>query len=165
MTLAAGRRWKPFAVGGLCAIAIASLGGALTDLSPWYENLVKPSWQPPDWAFGPAWTIIFALCAYSFGLAWQAARRLKTRLTIAWFFAFNMFLNVTWSWLFFTLQRPDYALVEVVLLWLSVLALILALRPISRRASLALVPYLVWVGFAGAVNLAVVRLNAPFGVG
>jgi tryptophan-rich sensory protein len=76
-----------------------------------------------------------------------------------------MFLNVTWSWLFFTLQRPDYALVEVVLLWLSVLALILALRPISKRASLALVPYLVWVGFAGAVNLAVVRLNAPFGVG
>jgi translocator protein len=157
------RRWRPFAAGAACALVIASLGGALTDLSDWYFALQKPVWQPPDWLFGPAWTVIFALCAYSFGLAWQAAPSLKLRLTVASFFLLNMLLNVAWSWLFFTRQRPDYALFEVAWLWLSILVLIYVLRPLSRRAAQALWPYLAWVSFAAVLNVEIVRLNAPFG--
>lgn len=162
-TSRARRRWKPFAAGGACALVIASLGGALTELSDWYFELQKPVWQPPDWLFGPAWTVIFALCAYSFGLAWQATTETRVRIAIVWFFLFNMTLNVAWSWLFFTLKRPDYALFETAWLWISILALIHVLRPLSKRAAMALWPYLAWVTFASILNIEIVRLNAPFG--
>jgi translocator protein len=156
-------RWRPFAAGAACALAVASAGGAMTEIGPWYESLEKPSWQPPDWAFGPAWTLIFATCAWAFAEAWVAARSRSTRLTIVWLFAFNMLLNIAWSAIFFTLRRPDWALGEVVLLWLSIAALIVALAPVSRRAAAWLLPYLAWVSFAAFLNYEVVRLNAPFG--
>jgi len=73
-----------------------------------------------------------------------------------------MLLNMAWSGLFFALRRPDWALIEVALLWLSIAALIVALRPISQRAAAWLLPYLVWVTFAAALNFEIVRLNAPF---
>jgi tryptophan-rich sensory protein len=165
MSDAIRRRWRPFAAGGAFALVIASLGGALTELTPWYFELRRPAWQPPDWLFAPAWSAIFALTAFSFGLAWEAARGRGARLRIAWLFAFNMLLNVSWSWLFFAQQRPDWALGEVALLWASIAALIYVLRPVSRRAALALVPYLVWVSFAALLNAEIVRLNAPFGAG
>ena len=79
-----------------------------------------------------------------------------------WLFAFNMLLNMAWSGLFFTLRRPDWALVEVALLWLSIAALIFVLRPISPRAAAWLLPYIAWVSFAAILNFEIVRLNAPF---
>lgn len=78
-------------------------------------------------------------------------------------FAANGGLNVLWSALFFHLRRPDWALAEVVLLWLSVVFLMVRLRPWSARAAALLLPYAVWVAFAAALNLSIVRLNAPFG--
>jgi tryptophan-rich sensory protein len=136
---------------------------AATDLGPWYQVLVKPSWQPPDWLFGPAWTLIYALAALAAATAWTAARDLAAQRRVIVLFGLNALLNILWSQLFFGLHRPDWALVEVVFLWLSVLVLIIAMRPISPRASWLLVPYLAWVTFAGILNLAVVRLNPPFG--
>lgn len=165
MTLAATQRWKAVLVAGLAAVAVGALGTAATDLSPWYRELVKPTWQPPDWLFGPAWTVIYALGALSAATAWNAARDRATRQRIILLFGANALFNVLWSELFFGLRRPDWALWEVVLLWLSIAVLIVAMRPISRMASWLLVPYLAWVTFAGILNLAVVRLNAPFGGG
>ncbi len=156
-------RLKPVALAALAALFVALLGGSMTEIGPWYRGLAKPSWQPPDWLFGPAWTLIFALTAWSFGLAWSAAGDLRMRLRIGWLFAFNMFLNVFWSWLFFGQQRPDWALGEVALLWASIAALVHVLHPVSRRAAAALLPYLAWVTFAAFLNLEIVRLNAPFG--
>lgn len=156
-------RTAPLAAGAVCAVFVAGLGGAMTDIGPWYEALDKPAWQPPGWLFGPVWTVIFACCAWSFAEAWAAARNGAARATILWLFGFNMFLNVAWSGLFFAWQRPDWALIEVVLLWLSIAALILALRPVSARASVLLVPYLVWVSVAAFLNWEIVRLNGPFG--
>lgn len=165
MTLAATQRWKAVLVAGLAAVAVGALGTAATDLSPWYRELVKPAWQPPDWLFGPAWTVIYALGALSAATAWNAARSRAIRQRIILLFGANALLNVLWSELFFGLRRPDWALWEVVLLWLSIAVLIVAMRPISRMASWLLVPYLAWVTFAAILNLAVVRLNAPFGAG
>lgn len=163
MTARPATKRRALAVGALCAIGVAAVGGMATEIGPWYDALEKPSWQPPDWLFGPAWTVIFALCAFSFAEAWASAPSRALRYMIAWLFAFNMFLNVAWSVLFFSARRPDWALVEVALLWLSIAALIYALRPFARRAALLLVPYLVWVSFAALLNWEVVRLNAPFG--
>jgi len=134
----------------------------MTDLGPWYRSLNKPSWQPPDAAFGPVWTAIFACAAASSVIAWRRARSAATREWIIGLFALNGFLNVLWSLLFFRLRRPDWALIEVAGLWVSILLLILFLLRLSRTASVLLAPYIVWVSIAAALNFAVVRLNPAF---
>ncbi len=143
-------------------IAVAGCGAWLTDISPWYRSIRKPSWQPPDWLFGPAWTVILGLASYSGYLAWRDAEGPASRMQIAGLFGLNGLLNILWSPLFFRFRRPDLALIEVPFLWLSILALIVALTPISATASLLLVPYLAWVSFAAFLNLTIVRLNPPF---
>ena len=155
--------WKPIVIAAAAAMAVALLGGLMTDIGPWYRSLHKPAWQPPDWAFGPAWTVIYALAAISGVIAWRDANSQQQRDTMLMLFALNAFLNVLWSLLFFRLRRPDWALMEVGLLWLSVLLLIVVLGRYSRTAALLLVPYLLWVSFASTLNWATVRLNGPFG--
>jgi tryptophan-rich sensory protein len=142
------------------ATAMGGLGALVTDLGPWYFSLREPAWKPPDWAFGPVWTLIFSLSAIAGLMAWR--RDTARRPLILSLFALNGFFNLLWSILFFDLKRPDWALVEVGFLWLSILALIVRLAPISRIASLMLAPYLIWVTIAAALNLSVVRLNGPF---
>lgn len=162
MRARARNRWKPVLVAFVLAFVVAVVGGLTTDTGPWYQSLRQPPWKPPDWAFAPAWTAIFALAALAGARAWQAERAPRWREGMLALFLANAFLNVLWSLLFFRLHRPDWALWEVALLWLSVLALIVYVAPRSRAAAWLLVPYLVWVAFAAWLNLAVVRLNAPF---
>lgn len=147
----------------LWGIGVAGLGAWLTELSPWYYGLNRPAWQPPDWLFGPAWSVILTLASLSALLAWRAAPDRAGRLLVVVLFAANGALNILWSALFFRLRRPDWALFEVPLLWLSVLAPVVLLAPSSTVASLLLLPYLAWLSFAAALNLAIVRLNWPFG--
>lgn len=144
------------------ALLVAALGGAATDIGPWYEALRKPAWQPPNWLFAPAWTAIYALTALAGVRAWQRTPDMAGRGRVLLAFALNALLNVGWSVLFFTLQRPDWALVEVVPLWLSVLLIIAVSGRRDRTAGWLLVPYLAWVAFAGVLNWSVVRLNGPF---
>ena len=146
----------------LWGILVAGGGAFLTDLTPWYRNLNKPSWQPPDWLFGPAWSVILTLASISAYLAWRDAPDRASRIMVIGLFVANGFFNLLWSPLFFKLRRPDWALYEVPLLWLSVLVPIILLAPINSTASLLLVPYLLWVSFASYLNLTIVRLNAPF---
>jgi len=144
-------------------IIVAGLGAFLTELSPWYYALRKPSWQPPDWLFGPAWSLILTMASLSAFLAWRSAPDRGSRLLVVALFLLNGVANLAWSPLFFKYRRPDWALWEVPLLWLSILAPIVLLLPLSRTASLLMVPYLAWVSFAAVLNLAIVRLNGPFG--
>ena len=154
--------WKPVLVAAAVAIFIGALGGSLTDTGPWYQNLRKPSWQPPDWLFGPAWTLIFALATVSAAYAWRNAQNRVQRDWVIVLFALNGFLNVLWSTLFFAMQRPDWALIEVSFLWASILLPMIVFWRFAKPASLYLLPYLAWVSFAAFLNLTVVRLNAPF---
>ena len=154
--------WKPVVIAAAVAVFIGVLGGTLTDTGPWYQDLRKPSWQPPDWLFGPAWTLIFALSTVSAAYAWRNARDRVQREWVIALFAANGFLNVLWSTLFFALRRPDWALIEVAFLWLSIVLPIVVFWRFARPASLYLLPYLVWVSFAAFLNFTVVRLNAPF---
>ena len=145
------------------ALAVAAIGGTMTELGPWYRALAKPAWQPPDPAFGVIWTLIFGLSAASGVTGWRAVAKLTTREWLIGLFALNGFLNVLWSLLFFRLHRPDWALIEVAGLWLSIVILMVFLARISRAASGLLVPYIVWVSIAAALNYEVVRMNPPFG--
>ncbi len=127
--------WLPVLGGAAAAILVAVLGGSMTDLGPWYQALKKPSWQPPDWLFGPAWTIIFALAAASGIVAWRNAVTDAQREWIIGLFAINGTLNVVWSMLFFRFQRPDWALIESAFLWLSVLIPMIVFSRYSRTSS------------------------------
>lgn len=161
-TSADEKSWGPIAAAAAWAIVVAGVGGSLTEIGPWYQALKKPFFQPPDWAFGPAWTLIFAFSIAAAATAWRAAPDARSRGWIIALYMVNGVLNVLWSVLFFKLRRPDWALIEVAFLWLSVLAMILVIRRYSARAGTLLVPYLAWVSFAAAINAAAVQLNAPF---
>lgn len=153
------RYWTIAPIALALSFAVAAIGGSLTDLGPWYQSLTQPAWKPPDWAFGPAWTIIFLLCAVAGTIAWANARGARDRKLIILVFGVNALLNVLWSALFFTFKMPLAALIEVPILWLSVLAATVVCWRIARPAGLALVPYLAWVAFAATINTGVVLLN------
>jgi translocator protein len=158
------RSWiLPSALAALAALAVAMLGMTMTDLGPWYRSLEQPAWAPADPVYGAAWTLIFALAAASAVLAWRAAPDRRAVETLIGLFALNGFLNVMWSLLFFRLRRPDWALGEVVVLWLSIVLLMLVTGRYSKAAAWLLLPYLVWVSIAGLLNWEIVRLNGAFG--
>jgi tryptophan-rich sensory protein len=148
------------AVAAGVTIVVAVAGALLTDIGEWYFSLERPAWQPPDWAFGPVWTLVFTAAATAAVLAWLNGPGERTLVVTA--FAVNAVLNIAWSWIFFRLRRPDWAFVEVIAFWLSIAALILICGRIDARAGWLLVPYLVWVSFAAFLNLTIVRLNRPF---
>ncbi len=162
MTGVASPRRRALWYAALGALCVAILGGLATDLGEWYRALAKPAWNPPDWLFGPAWTLIYALTALAGVEAWQVAAPAQRRM-LGILFAINGALNVLWSLLFFRLRRPDWALVEVALLWLSIVSLIVYCGPLRRRTIGLLLPYLLWVSFAAALNASIVDLNGPFG--
>jgi len=153
----------PVTVATVAALCVAALGATVTDLGPWYQALAKPDWNPPDVVFPMGWTVIYALITVAGITAWRAAPTSAAAEWVLGLFALNGFLNISWSLIFFRLQRPDWALYELAALWLSILAMIVFCGRFSRSAALLLVPYLGWVSFAGALNWAVVQLNAPFG--
>ena len=153
----------PVIVAALVVVFVLGIGAAMTPVGAWYRNLRKPAWNPPNWVFGPAWTVILSLAACSGVLAWVNSSDTGTHLRIVVLFGVNMILHMLWSPLFFKLRRPDWALIEVVFLWLSIVALMIGLAPLSSLASSLLMPYLLWVTFAAILNLFIVRMNFPFG--
>jgi benzodiazapine receptor len=152
----------PVIVAVVTVLIMLGVGGAMTTIGPWYRNLLKPKWNPPDWAFGPAWTIILGLAGWSGVLAWDNAVDDQGQGLIIILFGVNIVLHMLWSPLFFNLRRPDWALIEVPFLWASILALMVGLVPYSSLASYLLLPYLLWVSFATVLNFTIVRLNSPF---
>lgn len=153
----------PVVVSIVCVVVVLGAGGLLTTVGDWYHGLSRPPWNPPDWLFGPAWTIIGGLVAWSAVLAWTSSGSVAQQRWTLVLFAVNAVVNILWSLLFFKLRRPDWALADVVLLWLSIAAPIVAFWPRSPLAAVLLVPYLAWVTFASVLNLDIVRRNAPFG--
>jgi translocator protein len=151
--------WRPILTAAGAAAVVAMIGLVMTDLGPWYLNLRMPAWKPPDAIFGPAWTLIFASAALAGAYGWRALPRPAARFALCGYFAINALLNILWSALFFRLHRPDWALLEVGLLWLSVVLLMITLWRGSRPATALLLPYLLWVSYAAVLNLAVVQLN------
>jgi tryptophan-rich sensory protein len=146
----------------VATVCVLMAGGALTEIGPWYRTLRNPPWRPPNWAFGPVWGMIGAFTCAGAVIIWRASPTDWDKAVTIGLFGLNAGLNILWSLLFFKLRRPDWALIEVVFLWLSILALILAFYPRSPLASALLLPYLIWVTIASALNRAMVRLNGPF---
>lgn len=154
-------RWGTLTVTGLVAFVTAAVGGIATDVGPWYKRLRQPALKPPDWAFGPAWTLIFTLIAIASARVWDAAEG-QERTLVLLVFGLNAVLNAAWSVFYFTLKRPDLALIEVVVFWCSIVAMVALAFSVAPGAGWLLLPYLVWVSFAAWLNWQTVRLNGPF---
>ena len=141
----------------LLSFLAATIGG-LAAPGQWYERVNKPSWNPPNAVFAPVWTVLFILMGVAAWLVWL--RRGETGVTLALaLFVGQLVLNVLWSWLFFHWHRMDLASYELLLFWVVILATLVAFWQVRPLAGWLFVPYLVWVTFAGYLNLTLWRLN------
>lgn len=139
--------------------ALAALPGAvLFRPGDWYRRIDKPGWRPPDRAFGPVWAVLYLMIAVSGWLVWRdgGAAMLFPELTA---FGVQLVLNALWSAVFFGAHRMGWALFEIVLLWLAIALTIIVFLPVSALAAGLLVPYLLWVSLAVALNFSVWRRN------
>ncbi|MFO0824337.1 MAG: TspO/MBR family protein [Gemmataceae bacterium] len=153
----------PWALAATLLICLGTevAGGLLTATSvrDWYQTLNKPDWTPPSWLFAPVWTLLYLLMAVSAWLIWKRAGIRSARWELSLFLV-QLVLNLGWSALFFTLQQPGLAFVEIVLLWIAIAATIVSFRRISGPSAALLLPYLIWVTFATTLNGTIWWLNS-----
>ena len=149
----------------IVAIVVCQLAGFVGSLlttpsiPTWYAALRKPSFNPPNWIFGPVWTTLFVLMGISAFIVWNKGLDRKGVKAALVLFIIQLVLNMLWSYLFFTLHSPLYAFVEIIILWLAILLTMLKFFPISRAAGYLLLPYILWVSFAAVLNFTIFRLN------
>lgn len=124
----------------------------------WFDSLTKPSWMPPRELIGPIWIVLYVLMAISAWLVWRKKNVRGAYIAIA-IFSIQLLFNAAWSWLFFGMRLKGVAFVEISILWVLILVTIRAFWNYSRAASVLLIPYLIWVAVAAALNLSLWRLN------
>ena len=142
-------------------LAVGYLGSLLTmpGLASWYGGLTKPAFTPPNWLFGPAWTLLFILMGLAFFLILRDGRENKN-FSAAWMsFGAQLFLNIYWSFLFFFVQEPPLAFYGLISLWSMIFVNIYYFYQIKKSAAYLLIPYIAWVTFAGALNYSIWYLN------
>lgn len=137
--------------------AVAAFGGRFGP-GAWYAQLAKPPWTPPNWLFGPAWTVLYILMAIAAWLIWKADDFRSVRVPLL-FYAVQLVLNALWSLAFFGLHRIGLALADIVALWGAILVTVLLFWRVRVPAAVLLIPYLGWVAFAGFLNYSLWRLN------
>jgi len=133
----------------------AALIGTRFPPGEWHAALAKPSWNPPNWLFGPVWTALYAAMAFAAWRIWCKGRSGPTLVV----YCLQLALNAAWSWLFFGLHRPDLAFAEIVVLWVAILATTVAFFRKDALAGWLLLPYLAWVGFAAFLNFTLWQMN------
>jgi len=142
----------PLAIGGLSGFATAS------GINDWYVTLNKPPFNPPNYLFAPVWTCLYILMGISLFIIWRSPiGQIRTNALII--FTLQILLNFLWSFLFFKFNMPGLALIEIVMIWISILAMIIIFSHISKPASYLQIPYLLWVSFATILNAAIWHLN------
>lgn len=149
----------------IAAVAVSELAGiagsvfTAPSIAGWYAGIVKPAINPPPWVFAPVWTALFALMGIAAFLVWRSGWERKDVKIALGIFLGQLILNTLWSIIFFGLQSPGGAFFEIVILWLAILATMLAFAKISKRAAWLLAPYILWVSFAAYLNYAIWVLN------
>ncbi len=125
----------------------------------WYVTVQKPSWNPPNWLFGPVWTSLYILMGISLFLVWRSDAAVQVKRTALLLFALQLTLNFFWSLIFFQMHQIGWALVEIIVLWLLILATIFSFAKVNNLAAWLLVPYISWVSFASLLNYTIWKLN------
>ncbi|AYK14961.1 MAG: TspO/MBR family protein [Methanosarcina flavescens] len=145
----------------LCQFA-GAIGSVFTasSLENWYPLLQKPIFSPPSWVFFPAWVTLYTLMGISFYLVWEKGLQKEGVKMAMFIFCVQLILNALWSFIFFGLQSPYYAFIEIILLWLAIFLTIVKFMEVSKTASYLLLPYILWVSFAMLLNYYLWILNA-----
>jgi len=145
---------------GVC-LGAGGLGSVATrqSLMTWYPQLIKPSFSPPDWIFAPVWTVLYLMMGYAAYLVWQKKESAPDVLSALLVFGIQLFLNTSWSFVFFKFQSLVGGLLVILALWLWIMLTITKFYKISQTASWLLIPYLLWVSFASVLNFALWWLN------
>ena len=149
------------AVSVAAVLAVSVIGGLVTagSIEGWYRALAKPSFNPPDWLFGPVWTALYLMMAWAAWRIWRTAGLAGRGRTALLLYAAQLALNLGWTLLFFGAQQVGWALAELIVLFIAILATAWAFARIDRLAAWLLVPYAAWVVFAGLLNAAILQLN------
>ena len=140
---------------------VGSIGALFTSpaISTWYTTIQKPSFNPPNWIFAPVWTLLFLMMGISLYFVWNKGWEDKKIKIAVFIFSAQIALNIFWSLLFFGLQSPFYAFIEIIILWLAILLTIISFYKISKIATYLLLPYILWVSFAAVLNFSILILN------
>ena len=151
-------QWLVLAGFILVCLVTGGLGGWVTaqSVTDWYPTLVKPSWNPPNWIFGPVWTALYLMMAVAAWLVWRSDGNIRGAMIL--FFS-QLALNFAWSFLFFGARSPWLGLMDIAMLWLALVITVIVFFQKSAAAGLLMLPYLAWVSFAAILNLAIWRLN------
>ncbi|MBU1202829.1 tryptophan-rich sensory protein [Patescibacteria group bacterium] len=144
----------------LC-LSVGFLGSIFTTpaIDTWYNTLQKPDFNPPSWIFGPVWTTLYILMGIALFFVWQKGLKKRNVRFAFWLFIMHLVFNLFWSILFFGLKNIGLAMIDILVLWLMIIALIYSFCEIDKKAAWLLVPYFFWVSFAGALNYAIWLLN------
>lgn len=153
-------RWFALLFWFALCFAVASIGGRWTagEIAGWYRTLNRPTIAPPNWVFGPVWTLLYGLMAFAAWRVWLAPPSPARRLALVLFLA-QLALNLAWTWIFFRKHAIGAALIEVIALWAAIAVTMLAFRRVEPGAGWLMAPYLAWVTFASALNAAFWRIN------
>ncbi len=141
------------------AVGLAATPFTVAAIPTWFATLNKPSFSPPNWIFGPVWTILYAMMGVAAFFIWIKGLNNKKVKTALAYFGIQLLFNFSWSLLFFGLRSPLLALVDIVLLWIFILITIMKFYRLSKPAAYLLIPYLLWVTFATLLNYSILRLN------
>ena len=152
-------------VKAIIAIALPLMVGAtsgfftVTGVESWYQTIQKPSWNPPNWIFGPVWTTLYIMMGVALFLVWKEDTSEELKKIAFTLFAIQLILNFFWSFIFFNPQQPGWALVEIIAMWVFILLTIFAFAQVNKTAAWLLVPYISWVSFATILNYTIWQLN------
>ena len=143
----------------ICYLA-AFLGSIATfsSVSSWYTTINKPTFSPPNWIFGPVWTTLYTLMGISMWIIYLEKEKINIK-NQSFFFFIQLFFNSIWSYLFFYLKNPLYGLIDIIFLWILILLTIISFWKVNKKAAILLIPYILWVSFAGFLNFMIWKLN------
>ncbi|MEW5923169.1 MAG: TspO/MBR family protein [Candidatus Zixiibacteriota bacterium] len=141
---------------GLC-LAVGFISGRSVP-GEWYQELAKPTWTPPNWIFAPVWTILYIAMGIAAWLVWRQSGFATAAIPLS-VFLLQLLLNGLWSWFFFGMRNPGLAFADIIILWLAILATMILFWMRQAAAGILILPYLVWVSYASALNFAIWRMN------
>lgn len=142
-------------------VAVGAVSGFLTtpEIGTWYQTIKKPGWQPPNWLFGPVWTVLYILMGIAFYLVWKSSANTSAKRFAVILWIIQLVLNFFWSFVFFRQHQIDWALGEIAVLWVFILLTIFAFARVDKWAARLLIPYISWVSFAGLLTYTIWQLN------
>lgn len=154
-------KYAKLVISVLIPLLVGFIGGFATSnsVSGWYVELNKPVFNPPNWIFGPVWTLLYIMMGVSLYLVWNSKAKVKEKKKVFWIFGIQLVLNLLWSLIFFGAHMIPFAFFEIILLWISIILNIIFAYKISKPAGYLLVPYLLWVSFASVLNFSLMILN------